>query len=957
MAKINKMADNDPISQAPTSALRGDSANRPAEPRVRVDQTRQAFAQLLPALAAEAFPAALSVLLLWSLLPHGLLQTWAVGMSLLLGLGVYLHVAYCRAQADGTTRINGPLVLRWLYASIGLAWGLLVVLAAPRTPVESQLLLVALAALAAAGGSSARAPLPRVNAGYLLLVLAPAAIALLARNELLLNAAGLALPGFGAALLLSARRSREHMARLSTLGNENAELLVNLANARDKAEATQRLVERANGKLQEQIRERERIQKQIESSKKQTSAILANVRDVIFQVDLEGRFTWVSPSIEQLLGLPTDEVIGASIQELCFGATSSDTLFTQLERQFGVVDHYVAQMKRSSGARVWVSINAHYTHASGGGIFGIEGTIRDITEYRESQEALYQEKGRAQVTLRSIGDGVITTDVHGVVEYLNPAAEKFTGWELAEARGSPVESVLTLIDESTRAELSHTPFERCLQEQDSVGLSEPALLVHRRGENEFSIEVTAAPIKDSDGYIIGTVLVFHDVTKLRSLARQMSYQALHDPLTGLINRREFESQLSEMIESVKADFKRHSVCFLDLDQFKVVNDTCGHIAGDELLKAIATVLRSTLREADTLARLGGDEFGVLLKGCPLDRACEIAESMRSAVESFRFNWAGRQFRVGVSVGVVPVAEGDWELTEVLSAADSAMYVAKEGGRNRVHVFEPDDTAVAQRHGEMQWMQTIQWALERDLFKLYYQPIISLADPRSNEFGGEVLLRLVDADGELVMPRVFMPAAERYHLMPAIDRWVVKQVFIRMSASMSAGMDPHPCAINLSGQSLSDAGFLDFILDQLHANDVPTHKICFEITETAVVANIESAQYLITELRGIGCRFALDDFGSGMSSFAYLKSLPVDYLKIDGSFVVNLTADSRDRSVVKAINEIGHVMGIKTVAEFVENDRTQHILRMLGVDFAQGYGISRPVPLDDYIRDHRLIATM
>jgi diguanylate cyclase (GGDEF)-like protein len=464
----------------------------------------------------------------------------------------------------------------------------------------------------------------------------------------------------------------------------------------------------------------------------------------------------------------------------------------------------------------------------------------------------------------------------------------------------------------------------------------------------MSVEVNASPICDSNSDITGVVLVFHDVTELRGLAKKMSYQATHDALTGLLNRREFENRLEQAINNANQENNRYSLCYLDLDNFKVVNDTSGHIAGDELLKQLTIKLRMELREADTLARLGGDEFGILLEGCPIEKAVEIAESLRRIVEEFRFIWDNKYFRIGVCIGMVPIGQNCGTLSEVLSAADSACYIAKEQGRNRVHVYESNDEAVAERHGHMQWMQRIQNVLDEDRFRLFFQPIAKLTrDPdEENTIHGEVLIRMLDDDNKIVRPGSFVSSAERYQLMTAIDRWVVSNTFRMLTLDKQHVRDNvSTCCINLSGQSISDERFKEFLVSEIRESGVPPELLCFEITETAVIANLHNAASLISSLRGIGCRFALDDFGVGLSSFSYLKNLAVDYLKLDGCFVKNMVSEKIDLAMVKAINQIGHSMDIMTIAEFVENKQILAAVRKIGIDYAQGYEIAKPVPIE------------
>ena len=568
-----------------------------------------------------------------------------------------------------------------------------------------------------------------------------------------------------------------------------------------------------------------------------------------------------------------------------------------------------------------------------------------LARVRDSEAALYQEKERAVVTLHSIGDAVITTDPECRVEYFNSLAEKLTGWTLDQARGRFLPELLKLLDEDTRRSMDN-PVELCLAQRSAVTLQDEIILLRPDGA-EVEISASAAPIRDRNEAILGAVMVFHDVGHTRMLARQLSYQAAHDALTGLYNRREFEQRLQQALISAQQDGVEHALCYLDLDQFKVVNDVCGHIAGDELLRQLAGVLLDRIRETDVLARLGGDEFGMLLSHCSPDKARRVAEDILNTVRAFRFMHQEHSFEVGVSIGLVPVNQASHSVTEVLSAADVACYAAKDAGRNRLHVYESGDREMQKRRGELSWVSQISRALEEDRMRLYFQPIIPLESGRF-PVHYEMLVRMIDDDGTTVPPMAFLPAAERYNLMPTLDRWVVSTMLKTFGPGRS-GPAHAVYVANLSGQSLSDDGFLAFVLDCLAQSALPPCQVCFEITETAAIANLRGATRFIKVLRDHGCSFALDDFGSGLSSFGYLKNLAVDYLKIDGSFIKDMVDDEIDAAMVAAINEIGHVMGIRTIAEFVESEAVLERLRAIGVDYAQGYWVARPQPIDALLR--------
>ncbi len=563
-------------------------------------------------------------------------------------------------------------------------------------------------------------------------------------------------------------------------------------------------------------------------------------------------------------------------------------------------------------------------------------------ERKLTEEALAQEKELAQVTLASIGDGVVRTDAAGVVDYLNPVAERLTGWSAEEACGQPVPRIFQVVDEGTGKPLPNA-VERCLAEGRVIEHSGYSMLVRRDGR-EFAIRDSVAPIQDRQGRTTGSVLVFKDVTQLRGMEREMIYLARHDPLTGLINRRELEKRLQHSLDTAAEDGREHAFFYLDLDEFKVVNDTCGHLAGDELLKQLTLLLRSLLRKTDTLARLGGDEFGVLLEDASLPDARELGERLLTAVRQYRFGWQERIFEIGVSIGLVPITADSGDMTRVLSAADAACYVAKESGRNRMHEYQPDDSALAERYGEMQWIYRIHKAFAEHRFCLYRQSIHPLAGDGTEPPLCEIFIRMVDEDGRIASPAAFIPAAERYHLIASIDRWVIHAAFVTLACGTLSHGDTTRFAINLSGQSVGDDAFLDYVLAEIEATGIAPERIFFEITETAAVGNLAKATHFIRVLKELGFRFVLDDFGSGLSSFAYLKNLQVDFLKIDGTFVRDMMGSSVQRALVESIHQIGKVMGIRTIAESVEDRPTLDILRQIGVNYAQGYGLSLPEPL-------------
>jgi diguanylate cyclase (GGDEF)-like protein/PAS domain S-box-containing protein len=559
-----------------------------------------------------------------------------------------------------------------------------------------------------------------------------------------------------------------------------------------------------------------------------------------------------------------------------------------------------------------------------------------------AQHELRQEAERLSVTLTSIGDGVITTDAAGKVDFVNPTAAVLTGWTTAEAHGLPLPQVFNIVNEHSR-EPAENPADKVLRLRSGVGVSH-SLLITRQGQ-ECPIQDSAAPIRDRHGRIIGVVLVFRDISEQRRLTRQLSYQASHDSLTGLINRGEFERRLARLLDDAADSGQRHALLYVDLDQFKVVNDTCGHRAGDELLRQLAERLQRCMRHADTLARVGGDEFGILLEDCSEAQALRIAAGIIDEVRSFHFAWFDHAFGVSLSIGLVAIDEAHRDLTSVLSAADAACYTAKDKGRNRVQAYTATDGEMVERQRQMQWVTRIAKAFDEARFELYFQPIVPITGVvrgDGEEHHIEVLLRMREGT-TLVSPGAFVVAAERYGAIDGIDRWVVANTLHWLVAHAHHRI---VCSINLSGHSVNDDRFRDFVMHQVRISGVSPRKVCFEITETAAIASLSKAGDFIKTVRSLGCRFSLDDFGSGMASFSYLRSLPVDYLKIDGSFVRNIVNDPIDRAMVETVNKVGHVMGIQTIAEFVENPEVLATLREIGVDYAQGYVFAKPAPLAD-----------
>lgn len=540
----------------------------------------------------------------------------------------------------------------------------------------------------------------------------------------------------------------------------------------------------------------------------------------------------------------------------------------------------------------------------------------------------------------------IVTDPDGIVQYLNEPAARLIACSESEAVGKPINTVVKL-GRSANGRHMESYVIKALAKAMAVPLDSDAVLIRMDG-TQVAVEGSVAPVQGRDNRIAGTLVLLQDVSQLRKIANSLTHEANHDALTGLMNRRAFQAHLETAFEGSLRRNESHALCYLDLDQFKVINDSCGHAAGDQLLSKVTEQLKSLLHANATLARLGGDEFGLLIQNAGLDEAVRFAEGILSAIKAFRFNWEGRIFTIGVSIGVTVMTRRSGDVKAVVSIADAACYAAKEKGRNRVQVFNPDDIELDQRQHEMRVLSRITTALDENRYVLYYQPIIPVCACHDDRQHCEILVRMINADGTLVQPAQFIPAAERYNMMPALDRWIIKRVFevFHKRYPTRELKRTQQWSVNISGASLSCDGFFEFIRDQAARNEIEPPSICFEITETAAIADIQRVSKFLWGLRIDGFRVALDDFGMGMSSFSYLKSLPVDYVKIDGEFVKNILDDKVSLAMTEAIIRVAGVMGIQTVAEYVENIAILEKLREIGVSYAQGYGISEPISLEE-----------
>jgi diguanylate cyclase (GGDEF)-like protein/PAS domain S-box-containing protein len=686
-----------------------------------------------------------------------------------------------------------------------------------------------------------------------------------------------------------------------------------------------------------QIAERKHTEESLQESNERFSASFADANIGMALVSLDHSIIEANSAFCNMIGFSKGQITGISLKEI----THPDDVDISQDYHHKLInneiDNYNFEKRylHKQGNDIWVLLNVSLVRDEKATPLYTIAQIQDISERKQAEEEL-QKLSRAVESSSSV---VIMTNLDGEIEYVNPKFTEVTGYMKEEIIG---EKPSILKSGETPESVYDDLWETIISGAEWKGE------VHNRRKDGslYWGRISISGVKDVHGKITHFIGIQEDVTHEHELAEQLGYQASHDALTGLINRREFGRRAERLLSTIRQDQTEHALCFMDLDQFKVINDDCGHTAGDEMLRQLSSLLMNKVRHRDTLARLGGDEFGVLMEHCALDDAQQVAVSLQKVVQDYQFSWEDRNFKVGVSIGLAPITYTTTDLSELLKDVEAACYMAKDKGRNRIHVYHAEDSEIAQRHGEMQWVGRVNQALEEDNFCLYAQLIAPLDGSIDEHY--ELLVRMLDEQGKIIPPGDFLPAAERYNLISKIDHWVVKKAFGLLADNPVFLKHINFCSINLSGQSITDNDFLGFIKTQLDESGIPGEKICFEITETSAISNLNLAMNFISTLKGLRCRFALDDFGSGLSSFGYLKNLPVDHLKIDGMFVKNIVDDPIDHAMVKSINEIGHVMGMQTIAEFVENDAIIDMLKEIGVNYGQGYGIGKPQPFDELL---------
>lgn len=682
--------------------------------------------------------------------------------------------------------------------------------------------------------------------------------------------------------------------------------------------------------LEVSVRERTR---ELHASEKRLSSIIEHSPVGIFHYDQNAVITMINHRFEKVVGSTDKVLVGFNMLEKLIDKKLRGALQDALQ---GKVGRFEGPYVSVTGQRkIYLIAEFVPLRDAQGRINGGVGVFNDVTEQHTTTNTL----NKLSMAVEQSPNVVVITDASGQIEYVNPRFTDITGYYPEEVIGK---NPRLLNSGETATEIYSDLWKTLLSGQAWRGV------FHNRKKNGelYWAEEVISPIMNTAGEITHFIALQEDITEVRRISDEINFQTTHDSLTGLLNRRQFENELTRIVEHAHKHHSHHVLCFIDIDQFKIVNDTCGHMAGDDLLRQIGNLIRDKLRSRDILARPGGDEFLMLLENASLAQGERVVQMVMNDLKQFRFQWEDHSFPVEISAGLTVIDQQTSSAIGAMQDVDTACYTAKDAGRNRFHIYNDNDEQQLIRKGYIQWASEIHRALDENSFRLYVQPIEPLQKQQNTSY--EVLIRLLSESGDLVAPGAFLPAAERYNIASQIDRWVIQNTLQWMTKNIDQLRHVDSLAINLSGQSLGDDALLGYIIRSIEQGVVPPRMIKFEITETAAIANLKDAQIFIRSLKNLGCRFALDDFGSGLSSFAYLKNLPVDLLKIDGMFVRNIIADPIDEAMVRSINEVGHIMGMETIAEFVETDEIMERLQQLGVDYAQGYAISRPRPINSIL---------
>ena len=674
--------------------------------------------------------------------------------------------------------------------------------------------------------------------------------------------------------------------------------------------------------------------------------IFDNTSDLVQCLGPDGHFLYTNKAWREALGYSESEIAGLTLadilhpdSEVCcqdrFARLKNGETLTKIEFKFISKNGDTLLLAGDCGSII-----------KNGEAISTRGIFKNVTEEKKSELALITSESRYQSLFQNAPDIDVIIDTSGTIISINKYGANALGYTVEDLIGKSAIDTVHAEDRERVFKQLNQQFENCVADREIEFRK-----VCKDGSTLW-VQMRASLVPELSGQQKNMLIVCRDITETKKLSDQLVYQATHDSLTNLVNRREFEKCLTRMLSDNRQKDEVHALCYLDLDQFKIINDACGHLAGDELLRQVSTVLTGQVRSRDILARLGGDEFAVLMENCSIDQAEQLANRFRKVIEGFRFHWKAQRFSIGVSIGVVPINDSMTTMEQVMSYADSACYAAKNTGRNRVFVYQPDDATVEHHMGEVQWASKISLALEQNRFLLYAQPIYSIDDINKSD-SYEILVRLKETSGTIIRPGAFLAAAERFNLSNKLDKWVFENTLHWFTSQPVALNKLTSCSINLSGLSLSDESFLEFVANTLDATGFPCDKLCFEITETAAISNLERANAFIGSLKEKGCSFALDDFGSGLSSYGYLKNLPVDAIKIDGAFIRNIERNEIDRAVVKSICEIASLMDKKITAEYVESKAALEILHQLNVDYVQGNYLAPSLPISlAVLGDHR-----
>jgi diguanylate cyclase (GGDEF)-like protein/PAS domain S-box-containing protein len=886
---------------------------------LRSQQIELLFDKSYVSLLATTVSAVILVGGLWFYEPRTVLPVWLSFVLLITAARFGILYLYLRSN---NKRDQCEKWFVWFTAGVflsGLTWGVGGILLPPAHSIATTVITLLILGSLLVASVIAYSAVIFTFLAFSLSITIPIAVYLIAKGDSVMLAIGVMVIVLLGLLLLYALRLNKTIINMIELQFDNAELISKLDN--EKKEVENRVKEKTNDL-------------HISENKFASAFRFSPDAITIFRMK-DGRIIDINTSHEQLSGFTRDELLEKSIYELGIWRDPEDRFrFIKAIHKKGSIHHWPTDLVSRNGEIKHCEVSADVAVINNEQC--IVTVTRDMTERKRVEAALIDGEARFKNIFEYAPIGVGLGDEKGNILQINEAASEILGYSVDELVGK---NFIDFVHPDEKEISKEHHMKLFSGELESYRLEKRYR--HKKGHYIW-VSLNVSIVKDQNEVPSYLIAQIEDISKARKLTEQLSYEATHDSLTSLINRREFENRIKLLIDTSKLDRSEHALCYLDLDQFKILNDTYGHAAGDELLRQLSKHLQNQIREQDTIARLGGDEFGILMEHCSIENASQTCNLILKEIREFQFIWEGHAFNVGASIGLVTITK-DSSMTNLFKAADAACYTAKDLGRNRIHLFNEDDVELSKRYGEMLWVSRINEAIKENRFFLVAQPIQSLDEEDQSKSKLEILLRMKDEYGETILPGVFLPAAERYGLISKLDRWVINATVTTINQDKSLLSNLSMCSINLSGQSIGDKDFREFVELIFDTYPESIDKICFEITETAAIDNFSNAIDFINTFKKRGCRFALDDFGSGLSSFGYLKNLPVDYVKIDGMFVKDIVDDPIDYAMVKSINDIGQVMGMQTIAEFVETDEINSMLKDIGVNYTQGYAIGRPRP--------------